>query len=189
MNTLKLNLKNTTPFYHYWETCVGSCHAYTALRADYRKQLIKAHEELGFRYVRFHGLFNDDMSVCTKTKSFKPEDAVIQYNFVNIDNIIDFLLENGMRPFFELGDMPACLASGERENFDYHMHIAPPADYSAWNELIEKFVSHICSRYGLEEVRLWFFEVWNEPNMPFFWAGSMDDYFKLYEGTARTIKK
>lgn len=57
---------NTTEFPHYWEKCVGSCHAYTALRADYREQLKKVHDELGFEYVRFHGLFNDDMCILKK---------------------------------------------------------------------------------------------------------------------------
>ncbi|MBR6322180.1 MAG: beta-xylosidase, partial [Lachnospiraceae bacterium] len=38
------------------------------------------------------------------------------------------------------------------------------------------------------EVRSWFFEVWNEPNLRFFFDGSMKDYFHLYELTARAIK-
>jgi len=44
-----------TPLVHYWETCVGSCHAYTALREDYREQLTKAHRDAGFKYVRSTG--------------------------------------------------------------------------------------------------------------------------------------
>ncbi|NTV91149.1 MAG: beta-xylosidase, partial [Clostridiales bacterium] len=63
----KVDMKGeTSPFPHYWEQCVGSCHAYTALREDWRKQLKKCHDELGFKYIRFHGLLNDDMSVCTR---------------------------------------------------------------------------------------------------------------------------
>ena len=46
---------------HFWEKRVGSCHGYTALREDYREQLKKAKEELGFQYVRFHGILDDDM--------------------------------------------------------------------------------------------------------------------------------
>ena len=36
-----------TPFPHYWEQCVGSCHAVMGLRADWREQLEKCHRELG----------------------------------------------------------------------------------------------------------------------------------------------
>ena len=50
------------PLKPYWNMCVGSCHGTTALRQDYREQLEKCQRELGFRYVRFHGLFDDDMS-------------------------------------------------------------------------------------------------------------------------------
>ena len=63
MLNFKIEKSIQTPFPHYWEVCVGSCHAYTALREDYRQQLTKAHQELGFKYVRFHGMFDDEMSV------------------------------------------------------------------------------------------------------------------------------
>ncbi len=43
------------------------------------------------------------------------------------------------------------------------------------------------SRYGVEEVRTWFFEVWNEPNLKNFWTGSQQDYFDLYH-TVEVIK-
>ena len=54
----------------YWQFCVGSCHAALALRADYQQQLKRVHDELGFKRVRFHGLFDDDMHIITTLKSF-----------------------------------------------------------------------------------------------------------------------
>jgi hypothetical protein len=60
----------THPFPHYWETCVGSGHAALALREDYRRHLKLAHDELGFKYVRFHGLLTDDMSVVRRPGDF-----------------------------------------------------------------------------------------------------------------------
>ena len=59
--------KETKPFPHFWERCVGSCHAATALREDWRSQLAQCQRELGFQYVRFHGLLDDDMSVYIQT--------------------------------------------------------------------------------------------------------------------------
>lgn len=35
----------------------------------------------------------------------------------------------------------------------------------------------------------WYFEVWNEPDLPIFFHGKQQDYFELYAATARTIKK
>jgi xylan 1,4-beta-xylosidase len=169
--------------------CVGSCHAYTALREDYRKQLKRAHEELGFQYVRFHGLLDDDMCVLTMKKDFLGNELGLVYNFVNIDNICDYLLEIGMKPFLELGFMPTALASGDKTVFHYKGNITPPKDYDAWAELIRRLTEHLIDRYGLEEVSGWFFEVWNEPNLFAFFSGTKEEYFKLYEVTARTIKQ
>ena len=41
----------------------------------------------------------------------------------------------------------------------------------------------------LREVREWFFEVWNEPNLKSFWTGTQRDYFKLFRYTAEAIKE
>lgn len=189
MNKFNVNYnENGTKFPHYWEMCVGSGHAYTALREDYRKQLKRAHDELGFRYVRFHGIFNDDMCVCIEKKDYLGNATGIVYNFVNIDNIFDFLISIDMKPFVELGFMPTCLAEGETTCFHFKGNITPPKDYDLWYDFIKAFVEHCVERYGVEEVRTWFFEVWNEPNLSFFWDGTKAAYFKLYEYSAKAIK-
>ncbi|MCK4260158.1 MAG: hypothetical protein KAX49_14365 [Halanaerobiales bacterium] len=189
MKEFRINAKESgKSFPHYWELCVGSCHAYTALREDYRQQLRKTRKELGFKYIRFHGLFNDVMGTCVNRKSFQSKTSYIEYNFVNIDNIFDFLLSIGMKPFVELGYMPSCLASGDETVFHYRGNITPPEDYNEWRDFIKAFAEHCVERYGLEEVRTWFFEVWNEPNLKTFWAGTQEEYFRLYEYSVKAIK-
>ncbi len=182
--TLTLNLNQTIrPFPHYWERCVGSCHAATALRQDWREQLKRCHDELGFEYVRFHGLLDDDMSICTQDWNGR-----IHYSFYNVDSIADFLLSIGMKPFWELSFMPTPLASGSKTVFHYRGNITPPKDYTAWGDLIYRLAAHLVDRYGLDETRRWFFEVWNEPNLSFFWAGTQAEYFELYRHAAQAIK-
>ena len=191
MNEFRIDTKGKgKPFQHYWEACVGSCHAVMGLRQDWREQLEKVHRELGFQYVRFHGLFNDEMSVCVRETNPFSADAQgrLRFSYFNIDAIFDFLLKIGMKPFIELGFMPGALASGKETCFHYKANITPPADYGQWAALVEDLTRHLVSRYGLEEVRSWFFEVWNEPNLKFFWAGSQEEYFKLYEHSVRAIK-
>lgn len=112
----------------HWEFGVGSCHAATALREDYRKQLAEVHKQLGFTYLRFHGLFNDDMSVISKSL-FSSE---LLLSFVNIDSIYDFVLSIGMKPFVEIGFMPDCLKSGNETIFHYKANITPPKDKDTW---------------------------------------------------------
>ena len=186
MSNLQFNLDAAAEkknFEHYWEKCVGSCHGYTALRADYREQLKKAKEDIGFRYVRFHGILNDDMSV---VREITPGNY--EYNFVNIDNIIDFLLDIGMKPFMEISFMPTPFASGVQTCFYYKGNVTMPKCFSLWDDFIAEMITHLMERYGLDEMKDWYFEVWNEPNLEFFFAGSQEDYFVLYEHTARAIK-
>jgi xylan 1,4-beta-xylosidase len=85
-----------------------------------------------------------------------------------------------MRPFVELNFMPEMLASGHETVFHFRGNVTPPKDHDAWATLIRKLVAHWVERYGIAEVSQWFFEVWNEPNLPAFWTGTQDDYFKLY---------
>jgi len=93
-----------------------------------------------------------------------------------------------MRPFVELSFMPEALASGGKTVFHYKGNVTPPKDYRQWATLMEKLARHWVERYGIAEVREWFFEVWNEPNLPDFWKGKQDDYFKLYQHTVKAIK-
>ena len=170
---------------HYWEYCVGSCHAATVLREDVREHIRKAHRDCGFTHLRFHGLFDDDMSVVFSPMMGMGEPII---SFYNIDSIFDFLLETGMKPFVELGFMPTPLASGTQTCMHYKGNVTPPADYGKWNAFIRKFAEHLIERYGSEEVESWLFEVWNEPNLNFFFDGTQEDYFTLYENTARALK-
>jgi xylan 1,4-beta-xylosidase len=179
------------PLKKYWELCVGSCHAATALREDWREMLKQCRRDIGFRYVRFHGLFDDDMSVVVAAML----GGTLQLSFTNIDKIFDFLLSIGMKPFIEIGFMPEVFASGKKTIFHYKGNTTPPKDYDQWAWFIGEFAKHLVGRYGLGEVRQWFFEVWNEPNLggpdsPFgFWAGDQAEYFKLYQVTAEALKK
>jgi xylan 1,4-beta-xylosidase len=173
----------TTPLPHFWEHTVGSDHAPVALRADWQRQLQQCHDELGFRYVRFHGLLSDDMRTLVR------ENNKLRYSFFNADQVFDFLLSIGMKPFVELSFMPTAIASGSRTVFNYKANVTPPKDYKQWATLINRLAAHCVQRYGLQEVSEWFFEVWNEPNLKSFWTGTQRDYFKLYRYTAEAIKE
>jgi xylan 1,4-beta-xylosidase len=161
--------------------CVGAGRANEGLRADWQRQLSIAHRECGFKYIRMHGLFDDDMGVYRDYG--KPE-----YNWQYIDELFDFLESIGMKPFVELGFMPNGLASGSKTIFWYRGNVTPPKDLKKWADFIHAFVLHEKERYGEAEVRTWYFEVWNEPNLDGFWAGTQQQYFDFYAATAHAIK-
>lgn len=164
--------------------CVGAGRANEGLRADWQRQLLQAKRDCGFRYIRFHGLLSDDMGVYREDKSDK---AI--YNWQYIDELFDYLLSIDVKPFVELGFMPNDLASGKQTIFWWKGNVTPPKDYVKWNNLIKSLVTHWGERYGRNEVAKWYFEVWNEPNLKdAFFSGTQQDYFKLYQETAKAIK-
>jgi xylan 1,4-beta-xylosidase len=167
---------------HFWEHTVGSGHATLGLRADWQRQLKRAHDELGMKHVRFHGILSDDMGTLID------QSGQLLYSFFNADQIFDYLLCIGMKPFVELSFMPTAISSGDQIVFHYRANVTPPRDPAEWSVLIRKLVQHWVDRYGIDEVRLWFFEVWNEPNLTAFGTGKQSDYFVLYRYTADAIK-
>lgn len=163
--------------------CVGSDRAAIHLRDDDMAQLKFVRDTCGFRYIRFHGLLNEEMHVYSETADGKPI-----YNWSNIDKIYDGFLKMGVKPFVELGFMPEALASGKQTIFWYRGNVTPPKSYEKWATFIQALVQHWTQRYGKDEVQNWYFEVWNEPNLHGFWAGTKAEYFHLYDVTVAAIK-
>ncbi|GAB3893218.1 hypothetical protein GCM10027612_42410 [Microbispora bryophytorum subsp. camponoti] len=50
-------------FPHVWSRCIGAGRANEALRADWQRQFADVVEACGVQYIRFHGVFHDDMFV------------------------------------------------------------------------------------------------------------------------------
>ena len=162
---------------------VGAGRANEGLRADWQQQLAEIKRDAGFKYIRMHGLLTDDMGVYRVDAQGKEH-----YNFQYIDALYDYLLSIKVKPFVELGFMPSQMASGDKTIFWWRGNVTPPKSYEAWERLVKALTAHWTERYGADEVASWYFEVWNEPNLDGFWAGTQDEYFKLYAHAARAIK-
>jgi xylan 1,4-beta-xylosidase len=173
------------PFPHFWERMFGSGRAILSLRDSYRHDLRALKQITSFEYVRFHGIFDDEVGVYDEDSQGRPI-----YNFSYVDQIYDGLLANGVHPFVEISFMPSKLAARNiLHTFWYKPNISPPKDWKKWDDLISAFTQHLVDRYGIDEVAQWYFEVWNEPNLDF-WAGDPKQaaYWELYDHTALSIK-
>lgn len=123
------------------------------------------------------------------------------YSWQYIDLIFDTMLKYNIKPFVELGFMPKDLVDPEYlskfppiKGFtsDYKMYqqygwACPPKDYDKWYGLVSEFTRHLIERYGVEEVKGWYFELWNEPDISY-WHGTNEDFNKLYDYTAAAVK-
>jgi xylan 1,4-beta-xylosidase len=152
--------------------------------ADLAEALWRMREEIGVAAVRSHGILGDDLGV------YREFDGRPVHEFSGVDRVYDAVRAIGLRPVVELGFMPRDLASDPTKTlFTYGAVVSPPKDWGRWETLIQDLVQHLVDRYGLAEVRdHWSFEVWNEANLEVFWSGTPEEYFRLYDVTARAVK-
>ena len=176
----------TTPFPHFWEHMFGSGRANLSMRESYRDDLRKVRSVVDVQYIRAHGIYMDENGVYEEDKDGKPI-----YNWTYVDQIYDGYLANGVKPFVELSFMPKKLAAKEAIfGFWYHPNVAPPKDWHRWGELNFQLAQHLISRYGIDEVSKWYFEVWNEPNIGFWESEPKEStYYKLYDFAAKGLKR
>lgn len=176
--------QTSTAYEKHWNLTMTAGRAAEGLREDWRKQLSALKGKIPFRYIRFHGIFNDEMMVYSEN-----EDGTPVYNWSYVDKLYDFLLEQGVRPFVELSFMPGLLARSKDTLFWWKGNISPPSEPAKWKALVREFIRHCLNRYGAEELKQWYFEVWNEPDLAgVCWAGSKEEYFAFYESTIHVIK-
>jgi xylan 1,4-beta-xylosidase len=174
------------PFVHTWDRMFGSGRAILSLRESWRRDLAATKTATQLEYVRFHGIFDDEVGVYDEDAQGRPV-----YNWSYVDQIYDGMLANNVRPFVELSFMPRKLSSSDHVHaFWYKPYPNPPSNYEKWAALSEAFARHLVERYGIDEVSRWYFEVWNEPNIDF-WTGkpAQSTYFQLYDSAARAIKR
>jgi xylan 1,4-beta-xylosidase len=167
----------------YYNKCITFGRAREGLHADFQEQLRELQSEIGFEYIRFHGLFHDDMAVYDENENGNP---VLWFGY--IDKLFDFLLSVNIKPFVEFGFMPSKIATVKNTVFWWQANGCPPTNYDKWHYLVNETVKHWVDRYGIDEVKTWYFEVWNEPNLGSFFRGTQEEYLKLYEVSVDAVK-
>ena len=178
--------KNRIRFNNNVDYCVGTGRLGLALTEEYLSELKFVQEKIGFKHIRGHGLFSDDVSIYHEYE--EDGETKVEYNYTYLNRIFDKYLDLGIRPYLELGFMPGQLASGTQTIFYWRGNTTPPKDYKRWTDMVVALLKHIRERYG-EEVLDWPIEVWNEPNLPGFWyKADMQEYFKLFKETYEAIK-
>jgi len=101
-------------------------------------------------------------------------------------NALAALTNRGLVPFVVLGFFPANVSQ---------FPTTPPTDYTNWTTLIQAFFDGLIAdpRFGAAAISQWWFEVWNEPDNPNFWQGTIGaypavgDYFTLYQATSDAV--
>lgn len=139
---------------HTWRRLINIGYAGDGLKQPVQKQLIRAQKEIGFEYVRFHGIFDDDMHVFDED-----EKGNLRLNFIFVDLLLDFLISLGLKPFIEFGYIPRKLAVHPIRVLERETYYSKVKDLKKWETLIRLFLQHVMMRYGKSEVLNWKFSV------------------------------
>lgn len=122
------------------------------------------------------------------------------YDWTKIDAIMDELTKPGIEPFVQASFMPQALSSrpepytpklvktGLPKDMVSGGAFYPPKDYQKWEALIEAWARHSGERYGVERASSWLWELWNEPESPY-WRGTKEEFFKTYDHFAAAVKR
>ena len=156
------------------------------LRANTREIIKKVQNEIGFKYLRFHGIFSDDMHLYRKFVN-----GDISYSFVFLDSVLDFLKSINLKPFLELGFMPRDLSKiKDKVVYESKFISSAPDDLDEWLKLVKTFFYHIINKYGINEVLSWPITIWSEPDSSSHAFGFLSDseFYKFYRETYLLIK-
>jgi len=132
----------------------------------------------GVRAVRVFGALSLGRDTVAPLHSAGVWDGAGPPDFSRTLQALETLTSRGLTPFLPLSFFPPRLSPAPAQ---------PPAAWDGWTSLVRAFLDAIVSRFGASEVARWWFEVWNEPNMPPFWTGSFDQYLELYRITSDAV--
>lgn len=155
--------------------CIGE--ASLILQSEVQKQLQELQRETGIKYARIWNLFSKDMNF----------EEGRGWNFQRIDRVLDFLLENHMKPYLEMGvkqtvfmySPDKVLKESIKEDIFY---------VEGYEKIVKTLIAHLLNRYGVEEIETWYFECWHHPRISIK-EGIYYDYFETLYRTLKSVSE
>lgn len=171
------------PMQDVWKRLLNVGWAKDVLSAEVQSQIHQIQRQIGFQYLRFHGIFDDQLLFCRRN-----ETGELQYNFVYIDLILDFMHSVQLIPYLELGFIPQALANNCAPQYASQAYVCMPSSFAEWKELVRAFVKHCIERYGSYEVRRWRFTPMSciYASHHFF---TMEEYETFFQASFEAIKE
>ncbi len=117
------------------------------------------------------------------------ENDPASYSFAFTDHLIKALVDADVEPYFRLG------VTIENHRLIQRFTTYPPEDFDKWARICEHIIRHYNEGWanGFHfGIRYW--EIWNEaddnldPSKSSMWCGSKEEYFRLYDITAKHLK-
>ena len=165
-----------------WTRLLNIGYARDGLSAPIRERILRAQSEIGFHYIRFHGIFDEDMHIYSEDARGNP-----CFCWAYADLLFDFIMGIGLTPYVELGFLPPSLSARQTRIFDRPSVIAGCRDLKKWKQLVAATIRHFQERYGVQAVRRWRFTT---VSLSYVRIGclSMEEFQELYEASYRAVK-
>lgn len=163
-----------------WNHMMNIGAAEDLLRSEVREHLILLKEVFGIKYVRFWNVFAKELLIDTKQSGGV-------YNFSRLDSVLDFILQQGMKPHIELGPKPRRIHKNVQDSLT-QMEEGTPIEEDRWQMLIDAMMKHFLQRYGQAELESWRMELWCDERLPKN-TQSRAQYFRLFDITYKTVRK
>ncbi|WP_238917181.1 helix-turn-helix domain-containing protein [Clostridium sp. YIM B02555] len=177
-----IDINKEKKFKKHYNKFLNVGYANDILQSILQEHILMIRNELKFEYARFFGIFNEDMKV---------ESGGQKYNFFKIDRVLDFFVNNKIKPFIDLSPKAKSISKNVLEIISLEINAVKYRSIEQWEKLLNNFIIHCVSRYGIEEVEKWYFEVSTykiiEPNIED--ENYYLKYFRIFEITYKTIKK
>ncbi|MBR3766617.1 MAG: hypothetical protein IKL10_00030 [Clostridia bacterium] len=110
------------------------------------------------------------------------------YCFEESDKVLAAIIDAGMEPFFRFG-----ISWSDPEIS--RKHLQPPADYDKWAQICEHIILHYNEGWANGfNYNIQYWEIYNEPDcqeeaaVNNFWQGTPEEFYRLYDVTAKYLK-
>lgn len=176
---------NTYALSHTWKKMMTIGRASDILFSEVQSMLVETQKSIGFEFLKLTGIFSDDLHVYDETAKGEPI-----YSFTYLDNILDFLISQNLKPWIQLSYMPEKLAKHPNRRL-FGANVSQPRSMTEWCDLIRHFLAHISKRYGIENIKEWKFSLWNQPDTTpdLFGFANEKDFFFFYKATYQCLKE
>jgi methylphosphotriester-DNA--protein-cysteine methyltransferase len=186
MQKVELDLLDLNPVSYKtsWNECVNIGSLNELSRANTQFHVLHLQEHLRFKYVRVWNVFSEKMMISDgRTRG--------NYNFDLINQTLDFMVAHHIKPFMDLGRRPDAAVRSEGDEIYYNEEYISFASRGLWEDLLASFAKEIVSRYGIEEVSTWIFELtrdFHEKETKIY-EDPAYDFFDAWKFTYRTIRE
>jgi hypothetical protein len=145
--------------------------------------LTDAYHAAGITMIRTHDYYGPlDMATMYPDQNADPHDPA-SYDFTASDKVFSAILAGGFEPYLRLGD--------SWNNGRGYPAASPraPTNPAHWAQAAVEVTRHYRAMAQEAGIQMRYVEIWNEPDGAKFWDGSREEFYALFDATARALKQ